>query len=91
MLFPLVSISGVTPSLLYKVKTVPAGKVFDGMVMSNESVPLPVFVTTSVNVTMLPCAAELMVSMPFTVASLSFAATPVSLMVTAALWRTVKL
>ena len=59
--------------------------------MSNESVPFPVLVTTSVKVTTLPWLAELMVSMPLMVASLSLAATPVSLIVTLALWRTVKL
>ena len=72
-------------TLVAMLKTVPAGKVLDGIVISNESVPLPVLVTTSVKVTVLPWLAALIVSIPLMVPSLSFAATPVSLIVTLAL------
>ena len=40
---------------------VPAGKLVLTSVMSKESVPLPVFCTVLVNVTVLPCVAEAIV------------------------------
>ena len=54
MLLPLVSTSGVTPSLLYRVKLVPAGKLLAPKVTSNVSVPLPVLVTMLVKGTRAP-------------------------------------
>ena len=61
VVLPLVSTSGVTPSLLKSEKTVPAGKVELATVMSNESVPLPLFTTGLVKLTVAPCGALAMV------------------------------
>ena len=57
VLLPLVSTSGVRPSLLKSWNVVPKGKLVFAIVMSKLSDPLPVLVTTLVKVTVEPCGA----------------------------------
>ena len=54
---PLVSVNGVTPSLLNSCNVVPAGKVLVPVVTLKVSVALPVLVSVLVKLTMAPGAA----------------------------------